>query len=141
MVKVIPCKYEHVEELLSLPYNQSLGFVLKPSQKSHIENDLCKTILVNGDVAFVGGVVQYWENRAEAWAIFRPGLREHFIALHKEVKSYFRSCPFLRIEATVECEFENGHRWIRALGFTLEAPRLKSYFPDGKDASLYALIK
>lgn len=141
MIEIVPAKFEHLKELVSLPYNKSLTWLLTPKTAENVESPYAKTVLIDGSPAFIAGLVPYWGLRAEAWAIFRPGHRKHFYTLHKEVKRYLDTCPFRRIEATVECEFENGHRWIRALGFTLEAPRLKLYFPDGKDASLYALIK
>lgn len=141
MIEIVPAKFEHVKELLSIPHNQPLAWALTPHTAANVENPYAKTVLIDGQPVFTAGLLPYWKFRAEAWALFRPGHREHFYTLHKEVKRFLDSCPFRRIEAIVEFEFENGHRWIRALGFTLEAPRLKLYFPDGKDASLYALIK
>ena len=139
-MEIVPAKFEHLKELISLPYNAALTWLLTPKSKENIESPHAKSILLDGKPIFVGGIVPYWGNRGEAWAVLSPGYPQHFYAMHKKIKKHFESCPFRRIEATVECEFENGHRWIRALGFTLEAPRLKLYFPDGKDASRYALI-
>ena len=41
---------------------------------------------------------------------------------------------------TVDCEFEQGHRWAKMLGFTMEAERMRAYRPDGGDVALYARV-
>jgi hypothetical protein len=38
-----------------------------------------------------------------------------------------------RIELTVRADFEAGQRWVRALGFHIETPRLEAFGPEGED--------
>lgn len=95
----------------------------------------------DGQVLLCGGVTDCWPGRGMAWAVLNLDCRHHFISIHNMAKRFFEACPIRRIEAAVEVGFEAGHRWVNALGFQLEAARLRSYFPDGRDASLYARVK
>lgn len=128
-------------DLYQHPFNQSLGVDMTKVNPAVLERSVSHSVFLDGALLFTGGFVPMWQGRAEAWAMFNPDCREHFYTLHKIVKKHLEACPFRRVEATVDLEFENGHRWIRALGFELEAPRLKAYFPDGSDARLYAFLK
>lgn len=128
-------------ELYKHPFNQSLGVDMTKVNPAILERSQSYSIFSDKRLLFTGGFVPQWAGRAEAWAMFAPGNTLSFYTLHKIVRRHLEACPFRRVEATVDLEFENGHRWIRALGFELEAPRLKAYFPDGSDASLYAFLK
>lgn len=140
-IKVEPCKVEHIIEMREVNAKHSLGFTLNPDASKHIDNPWTYSGFVEDKLMLIGGIVPYWKDRGEAWAIFRPGFPQYFSALHDIAKSVLDSCPFRRIEATIQWDFVKGHEWVRALGFELEAPRLKSYFPNGKDGSLYAMVK
>lgn len=94
----------------------------------------------DGKVMACGGLADYWENRAEVWAVLNENVRPHFVALHGFAKRLLEYAPFRRIEAAVEKECQFGHRWVKALGFELEAPLLKRYLPNGNDCSLYARV-
>lgn len=96
------------------------------------------SIFVDGKILLCGGVTEYWKNRGEAWAVFHPECKSHFVALHNASKRFLDLCPIRRIEAGVDCDFEPGHRWVKALGFKLEAARMSAFLPDGSDASLYS---
>jgi len=99
------------------------------------------TVLVNGGIVACAGIVQYWGGRGEAWAIINKLSKRQFLVLHRVVKNYLDQAPFHRVEATVFKAFENGHRWMKTLGFTLEAETLKAYSENKQDYSLYARVK
>jgi hypothetical protein len=99
------------------------------------------TMLWNGKILCCTGVVQYWKDRGEVWSVIDQGCGPDLVYVTKAAKRFFDIVPIKRIEATVKCDFEEGHRWIKLLGFHLEAERLVNYFPDGSDVSLYARIK
>lgn len=94
-----------------------------------------------GEVLGCAGVVEFWEGRGEAWAAFNPNCKNYFILLHKMVKRFLEIAPFTRIEAVVDLDFPEGHRWIKTLGFELEAPLMRGYTVTGKDSALYAKVK
>lgn len=96
---------------------------------------------IQGETVAAGGLLEYWEHRAEAWAFFDPNCKEHFLKIHNAAKRFLKIVPMRRIEAVVDFDFAAGHRWVKLLGFELEAPRLRSYNINGRDASLYAKIK
>jgi hypothetical protein len=92
-----------------------------------------------GKILACGGVTQFWPGRGEAWAVFDPECKKHFLALHAAAKKHLSGVRG-RVEAVVDKDFIKGHRWVRALGFELEAPVVKAYLPGGKNGSLYARV-
>ena len=88
----------------------------------------------------IAGVEPQWENRAIAFALIAESAGEHFRAIHSAVADFLFRAPFRRIEATVDVGFEQGHRWIKMLGFELEG-YMKAYRPDGADMFLYARVR
>lgn len=95
----------------------------------------------SGKIVACAGLADMWQGRAEAWALISEDCKEHFLALHNTVKNFLESCEIKRIEAVVDFSFAEGHRWIRALGFELEALEMKAYRPNGSSASLYARVR
>jgi len=87
------------------------------------------------------GVIPMWQGRGLAWAyLSKYAARQKFIEVHRTVRRFLDACYLQRIEMTVDCEFEQGHRWARMLGFTMEAECMKAYRPDGGDCALYARV-
>jgi len=87
------------------------------------------------------GIRPLGADRAECWAILDWTCKNEFQSIHRVAKEYLKTSHFTRIEAVVECDFEAGHRWVKALGFELEAERMRYYYPDGKDCALYARVR
>jgi hypothetical protein len=140
MMKLEPFKIEHLSQL--------------EKQRGHsypnisLENRRCLELSgynysIKNDVrVFIcGGVLPYWANRVEAWAIFDKNLDFEFLKVHRICKRYLDVLPHKRIECVVKYDFQQGNRWANLLGFQVEGPRLRSYFEDGKDAILYSRIK
>jgi hypothetical protein len=94
----------------------------------------------NGVILAVAGVEPQWENRATAFAIIADSAGFLFPAIHKAVARFLDSTSYRRIEATVDVGFEQGHRWIKMLGFEIEG-YMRAYRPDGADMLLYARIR
>ncbi len=87
-----------------------------------------------------GGLVPMWEGCASAWSILSADAGLHFLRLHRTVLMQMEQSTYRRIQATVDQSFEEGHRWIQALGFHYEGT-MTGYNPDGTDACLYARIR
>jgi len=94
----------------------------------------------NDKVVGAAGMYDLGSGRWGLWALFGSDAGEHMLAVHRAARRFLDIQDHRRIEATVECDFKNGHRWIRMLGFTCEAKRMKNYDPDGRDHALYARI-
>lgn len=86
------------------------------------------------------GVCQLDPHRANAWALIREGIGGNFFRFHKEVYSFLCNTEYNRVEMAVDTEFQESERWARMLGFELEG-YMRQYFPDGRDAYLYARVK
>ncbi len=141
-MNVVPFKAEH---LLSMQLQRSQNG-LKPfitEEYAHmLEGQFAFTAVSDDDeVVAVGGVTELWENRALAWTFIDSRAGKHFVALHKIVKDLLDIVPYRRIEAETSCGFTPGHRWLRMLGFQLEAECMKAFQPDGGDSALYAKVK
>lgn len=97
--------------------------------------------IVKDKVIGCGGIFSYWPGRGEAWAYLDRNCGRHFISIHRAVQRYLAGCAFRRIEAAVDSEFPAAHEWVLKLGFTVEAPVMRNYAPDGRSCTLYSLIK
>ena len=138
---VIPYKAEHLH-----------GFQLQEGQmyqSPYITNEYAKflegefsfTAFAGDKIVAIGGIAKLWENRGLAWTLISKDAGEHFMELHRVVKQIIEVVPYKRIEADTPCEFKAGHRWLRMLGFKLEAERMRAFRVDGGDSSLYALVR
>jgi hypothetical protein len=144
VIRVEVCEEEHVNFLIKSDKSGSLGRFIQP-QHVHIvcnsNNGIAYTVFDGEEVLFCGGVIEFWKNRGEVWGIFNAEMSKHqFLAVHRATKRFLEVCPVRRLEAMVETDFVQGHRWIKKLGFEVEAVRLRSYFPNGKDGTMYAKI-
>lgn len=98
--------------------------------------------VLDGDIpVVVGGIFKFWQNRGEAWLIFGKVKTQDFITIFKMVQRFISMSPLRRIEMVIDHDFPQGHRWAKLLGFEKEAECLRSYLPDGRDVSLYALVR
>lgn len=95
---------------------------------------------VDGKVIACGGLIPQWENRALAWMLIGEDAGPHFAALHKHVKRFLVRAPYRRIEAHVDVGFEQGARWMKMLGFELEAYK-RAFRPDGADMLEFVRIR
>ena len=67
--------------------------------------------------------------------------KRNFLKLHYLAKEYLGGLPIRRLEASVNTGFTAAHRWVKALGFKMEAPRMEAFQIDGSDCALYARVK
>lgn len=107
-----------------------------------LENEWATTLMDDGVPLVCAGAAEYWEGRAHVWAVVSDRVNVgNFRGVHAQAKAFLDGLPFRRLEAAVECDFDAGHRWVKALGFTLEALRLRKYQVNGDDCALYARVK
>lgn len=85
------------------------------------------------------GILHQWEGRALAWALLGPDLLRYMLPLTRAVRFYLDGCGYRRIEACIDIDHDQGHRWARLLGFECETPApMKGFYPNGRPAYLYA---
>lgn len=142
MIEVIRFKAVHIQMMEEQEGQIYLRPYIEQDHLLSLENgDWAFTGLSNGRVVACGGVGEFFEHRGMGWAFLAQDCKKEFFEIHKIAKKILDLCPFTRVEAVVDFNFRNGHRWVRALGFQLEAERMKNYLPTGGDSSLYARIK
>lgn len=116
------------------------AFMSEKAIKALENNEHSYSIFINGRLIACAGLVQFWHGRAEAWAMIDKDCRKEFVALHNIVKRFLKACPVKRVEAVVDANFEQGHKWVNYLGFTIEAPLMKAYGINGGDCTLYSRV-
>lgn len=141
MITVERLKAEHFDELVEQKATSHLrAFVTKEHVEAMVESPHSYTAKSDGQVLACGGVKEYWPGRGEAWVVLSGSAGKELVAIHKATEALLASCGIKRIEATVDRNFQQGHRWVKLLGFKLEANRMVAYFPNGNDGSLYARV-
>lgn len=140
---VVPFQPVHLDRLELQGSQAWLGEVLDPSYGAAMKAaGPCYTALDGERVVACAGIVNMWENRAHAWALIAHDAGRHFVAVVRAIQRFLDMQDIRRIETTVDVGFEQGHRMIKMLGFTLETPEpMRAYTPDGRDCYLYARIR
>lgn len=143
-MKIVPFKAEHLRQL-RIQNAQLKCMTWMPADQADTIESLSAIeayTAMDGDrVIGCAGVLELWKGRAAAWAFLADGMGRQFVTLHRAVKRFLDVADYGRIEAEVALDFEEGHRWAHMLGFELENPRMRKYFPDGSDAALYVKVK
>lgn len=140
-MKVVPYKAEHLLDLQLQEGQLYCGPAVTPEYARYLETQWAFTGLDGERVVCVGGVCEIWANRAIAWMLIDRDAGAHFVAIHKAAQRMLELAPYARIEADTPCEFEPGHRWLKMLGFQLEAERMRAHRVDGGDSALYSKVK
>lgn len=141
-VEVVKFEAEDMDKLLETEAMAYLKAYLPPdNSKLLAKEEHSWTMKIDDQVVLCAGVVKKHETRGEAWAVVDKRCRREFLHVHNAVKRFYEICPVRRVEAYVDVGFLPGHRWVKALGFKLEAEVLKAYRPGGGDVSLYARVR
>ena len=112
-----------------------------PLEAAALEMESSYTVMVDGRPVACGGVVPIWAERGMAWAILSQDSGAHMLAITRAARSIIDAAPYFRVEADTPCDFKEGHRWLKLLGFALEAERLRAYRGKGVDCALYARVR
>ena len=139
---IVPFRPEHLRSLVLQEAQAWMGPMLKADYGEYLlRGGPCFTALDGERVLACSGVLRMWDNRDQAWALMAQDAGRRFVKIFRGMSRFLDLHDTRRIEATVDCEFEEGHRLMRMLGFRLEAERMRAYLPDGRDAALYARVR
>lgn len=141
MMTIVPYKAEHLLEMVLQPEQEYALPYVTPAHALALEGEYAFTALVGGKPIAVGGVKELWKGRALCWTFIARDAGGHFTELHRAVKRLLEIVPYRRLEAEARCDFPQGHRWLKMLGFTMEAERMRAYQVDGEDYALYARVR
>lgn len=138
---IMPFEPVHLRALVLQEAQSWMGPMLKSDYGDTLKRSGPCFSLVDGDEVIVcSGVVNMWENRAQAWALISAGAGQHFVRIFRAMRSFLDLQDTRRIEATVDANFMQGHRLMRMLGFEYEG-MMHAYLPDGRDCCLYGRVR
>lgn len=100
----------------------------------------CFTLANDGDVFACCGLVNMWENRAQAWALLSDDAGKYFVRIFRAMSAFLDLQDTRRIEATVDENFQQGHRLMSMLGFQHEGV-MRAYLPDGRNCAMYGRVR
>lgn len=108
-----------------------------------LEDEISFTVLCDGEIAAVFGLLIPWRGRGQGWAYIsekmpRKAWPEITRRAIMSMTALMNGMDLHRLEVTVATAHEAGQRWAERLGFTQEA-KLCKYGPDGSDFFLYAI--
>lgn len=141
MIAVVKFKAEHLIGLDANGEAKRMAEFTSEMEARALEGAHSYSVLEGKRVMACCGVMPLWKGRGYAWAMVSKSCGHAFIELHRAVLRFLDTCPFDRIEAAVDVDFKEGHRWMKLLGFKCEAERARKFSPDGRDASLYARVR
>lgn len=136
-LSIIPFKGWHLEAL-----DQSHG--LAPEMVKTVEAADSVTVLDQDKILLVGGITEYWTGRGHVWVVFNPITKRNFVPLFRAIQTWLRdriATKYRRIEMSVDYGMEIAHRRAGLLGFKLEIERAEQYLPDGRDVSIYSMVR
>lgn len=98
------------------------------------------TLIDEGIVKGIGGVIDQGDGRGLAWALISSKLSGFdLVSATRIVKRELNKCTLRRVEAVIKCDFPPARRWAEMLGFVCETPQgMVNWFKNGKKAYLYA---
>lgn len=143
MIEVAPFKAEHFDYILEtgMVDKKLRPFLTKDHGQNIEKRGGYFSILEDKKAVAIGGITEFWKGRGEAWLIFGQPRTQSFVTIFKIVQRFIQLSTLSRIEMIIECDFVQGHRWARLLGFKKECEKMEKYLPDGSNASLYALVR
>jgi hypothetical protein len=102
------------------------------------------TILIDGRVAFCGGVTKVWPGVGEAWLMSSDLARRNPLLLTKTARRFIASAmdalALHRVQCFVDTSDQRAVRWPPALGFQHEGT-LRRYGFDGSDHEAFSIVR
>lgn len=90
-------------------------------------------------IACAGFLEASWPGQALAWSILGVHLGALMVPFTRRVRHEFAAAGYRRLEAIVESDHAEGHRWARLIGMTREGT-LRRWGPRGVDHDIYARV-
>jgi hypothetical protein len=141
-MRVVNFTPEHLKALELQPAQQWMReIVSEPGYAENLLQGRALTVLEGDTPLAVFSLFTIWPGRAYLCALISASAGSSFIRFHRVALGLLQTCGVRRVEATVDGDFQAGHRWLRLLGFTLETPGgMAGYRPDGGTNYLYARV-
>jgi hypothetical protein len=133
---VVPFKRWHLAWLEAGGDAEGGMSVLGEEARAVLEQSDSHTITCDGEVIACAGTLSQWPGRSIAWAYLHKRSAPHMLFVTKAVLAHVAKAKG-RVEFTVRCDFEPGHRWAKMLGFQIETPEMPGYGPEGEAHTAY----
>lgn len=137
-------KAEHLLALTKEPANKHLEEWFNNGLVYHLEKGESVTFIHNGRVHVCGGINPYWHGRGQLWTVFSENIKDDFVPTFRAIKRWLKhqiDNNYQRIELSIDADFPPGRRRADLLGFVMECELARKYLPNGKDCSLYSLVR
>jgi RimJ/RimL family protein N-acetyltransferase len=99
-----------------------------------------KTVLIDGDIIGVGGVVVYWQGCGEGWFQLSKQSLNHKIeivrCIRNVIRQAFEELKLKHLQVTERPDFPQSIKMAESFGFK-RVGLLRNYLPDGTDAFIY----
>lgn len=142
-MKVIPFIPAHLKDIKPHRHMQFIEAYLDSEEYANLlmSGDAC-TATVDGRVIACAGLISVGTSRLVAWALMTDETAKYMLPITREVNKAIDGRKEKRIETPVKHDFEQGHRWMRLLGFENETPNgMRCWGDDGETYDLYARCK
>lgn len=142
MIRIETFTADHYRRIIAQPAQAYIGeHVTEADVENLLGFDAFAGVTPDGAVVGAAGIYPIWHGRAICWALLGANAGPYFVQIHRAVKRFLAIQQFRRLECTVDCGFDAGHRWARMLGFKREAERMQAFDAAGRDHALYARIR
>lgn len=142
-IEYMPLKQAHLRYIPAQEGRISdSAFYNHPGNKDIIENNPGLSAWVNHRCIAGFGIVDMGiPGRYVAWAFISRDAGPHLLKIVRKLRFLLDNHPYHRVEMHVACDFPNGHKLARLVGFEVEAQRMRKSGIRKEDQTLYARVK
>jgi len=140
MARCVPFEAEHAARIRLQPCQQEGASYASPEHYEHLAKTPAFTVLDGDEVLMCAGSIPVWPGRSVCWAMLAESVGHRMIYCVRHALRFMYTQQPGRYEMDVELEHANGARMAKAMGFELETPRLKSFYPNGGDGAMYVRV-
>lgn len=140
-MNVLPFKAEHFNAIDVQDAQAYVRSYVSAEDLKALETPASFTCVADDHVLACFGWMPVYAHRATVWAYLSKHAGPHMTGLTRVGRRMMQGLAFRRLEMEVDCEFEQGHRWAKMLGFTMEVERLCGFRVDGGDSAIYSRIQ
>jgi hypothetical protein len=143
MLHPVPFKAEHLMRFNLQPTQLGYARFFVEENLRCLEGPHAHTLMDDNEPMMCGGALQLHEQYARMWAYVSADIGpRRFAEGFLLVRRWLDTLPYRRLDATCADTFTQGHRWLRAFGFTREdSAGLTCLELDGGNGALYAKVK
>ena len=140
-VDVVPFEPWHLRELALQPSQLGLLSTLTIEHGCGlVQAGPSWSAMAGFDVIACAGVIEFWEGRAQAWALLSAQFPQHVKSVHRAVRQFLQGYDVARLECIVDPRDPRTVRWAEHLGFSYESTMPK-YTPNGESQDMMVRLR